>query len=245
MKVAIQVPIKARNSTRVANKNFRPLCGKPLCCWLLDELVDHCPADWDIFIDSEHRETFAKLGDRYGERLKFHQRHDWFAGDGANGNHLIHQFAVRHPDYDIYAQAFVTAVTLPGPVIVDAIGQLIDDAGEHDSSLLVTEESGWYWFAGKPLNYQHDIPDGLPRSQDAMVVKETTGLYVIDRETVFKTGCRVGQKPRMVRVKREHALDIDTMEDLAEAQKALADRIRPDDLHHQPDVKLTDARRAG
>jgi len=244
MRVAIQVPIKARLSTRVPNKNFRTLCGKPLCCWLLDELVDHAPADWDIYIDSERAETFDQLRDRFGDRLNWHQRHDWFAGDQANGNHLIHQFAVRHPEYDLFAQAFVTAVTLPGPVIVDAIRRLIDARAAHDSALLVTEECGWYWFDDRPMNYRHDIPDGLPRSQDAQVLKETTGLYIATRDAVLRTGCRVGQRPLFIPVAREYALDIDTMEDLAEAQRALADRLGLTDLHHQPDVQLTDPRRA-
>lgn len=222
MNVAIQVPIKARASTRVPNKNFLNLCGKPLSCWLLDELVAHCPGEWDIFIDCEDATAVAPIRARYGDRLKLHVRHEWFAGDAANGNHLLHQFATAQPDYDIYAQAFVTAVTLPGATVVEAVHRLSESLDEHDSALLVTEETGWFWFGGRAMNYTPDRPDGLPRSQDAVLLKETTGLYVVTREVVFTTGCRVGKAPLFHRVPREQALDIDTMEDLAEAQQRLS-----------------------
>ena len=79
------------------NKNFRDLQGKPLCHWLLDELVE-LPSTYDIFIDSEDASVFSQLQeDRYG-RFDHHQRNDWFASDEANGNHLLHQFALAHPD---------------------------------------------------------------------------------------------------------------------------------------------------
>ena len=60
MKIAVQVPIKGKSSLRVPNKNFRNLNGKPLCYWVLDELVK-LPADIDIFIDSEEKNRLQDL----------------------------------------------------------------------------------------------------------------------------------------------------------------------------------------
>ena len=222
MKIAIQVPVKARSSTRVPNKNFRDLAGKMLSYWLLDELVEHCPNDWDIYIDSEKESVMDLFRDRYKGRIKFHWRTDWFAQDQANGNHFLHQFAVCNPNYDIYVQTFVTAVTLSGQIILESLQALASATDQYDSVLLVTEENGWYWFNSKALNYVPELPDGLPRSQDATVLKETTGLYAITRDTLFRTGCRIGHHPLFYKVDRKYALDIDTMEDFIEAQRILS-----------------------
>ena len=54
MIIAIQVPIRARSSTRAANKNFRDLAGKPLSYWLLDELIEHCPPHGIVYLTVAH-----------------------------------------------------------------------------------------------------------------------------------------------------------------------------------------------
>jgi len=221
MKVAIQIPLKHRGSTRVPNKNFRDLSGKPLCHWLMDELIDQLPPHCDIFIDSENEAVMELFPKPRYKRLKFHQRQPWFAGDQANGNHLVSQFALAHPEYALYFQAYVTAVTLPGTIVNEAIDALMTQADTYDSVVLVTEETGWIWQQGQALNYDPSTPNGLPRSQDAMYYKETTGLYGITRDAAFRTGCRIGTSPLFYPVERKYAFDIDTMEDFYEAESIL------------------------
>ncbi len=224
MKIAVQVPIKSKQSTRVPNKNFRDLSGKPVSHWLLDELLAHCPKEWDIFIDSESPSVMEKLSDSHRKHFKFFQRDPWFASDHANGNHLISQFSVSNPEYDIYLQTYVTAVTLTGKIFMEAVQEFIDSRDKFDSMFLATEETGWFWRENNALNYDPSKPDGLPRSQDATVIKETTGLYGITRDAALRTGCRIGNRPLIYTVPRAYAVDIDTMEDFYEAEKILKDR---------------------
>jgi CMP-N-acetylneuraminic acid synthetase len=237
VKIAIQIPIKAAPSQRVPGKNFRPIAGKPLFAWLLDELAAlRTPAD--VYIDSEDSATFRRVGGevrrmatsvglfapavtRNGRNLYCHLRAPWFATDEANGHHLLHQFAVAQPHYDLYAQAFVTAPGLTAPVIDSALGWMTSERGLHDSLFLATEESGFIWYRSGPINQQLR-PDGLPRTQDATYLKETTGLYIITRDALFRTGCRIGQHPNAKLVDRRAALDIDTEQDFAAAEKLLA-----------------------
>lgn len=221
MKLAIQIPIKGKSSARVPNKNFRDLNGKPLCEWLLDE-VSKMPADVDIFIDSEDPAVFEKLSKPAYGRFRHHLREGWFASDSANGNHLAHQFALAQPGYEAYAQIYVTAVTLKLDVIQGALNSFAEAIPKHDSLFLVTEETGWVWYQGKAMNYDPGRPNGLPRSQDALYLKETTGLYAVTREAVLKTGCRLGESPLPYTIQPEYALDIDTMDDLADAERLLA-----------------------
>lgn len=222
MKVVVQIPIKHKSSKRVKNKNFRILSGKKLAYWLLDEVVETVPKSWDLFIDSEHEEVMDQIVNRYDEdTFRFHKRDVWYASDEANGNHLLNQFGQAHPHYNLYVQLFVTAVTLPGSVIVEAVNKLQEKIEKNDSIFLVTEETGWIWHEGKPINYAHHLPNGLPRSQDAKYLKETTGLYAISKNALLKTSCRIGESPILYTVPKKYALDIDTLEDLEEAEYVL------------------------
>ena len=221
MRLAIQIPIKYKSSTRVPNKNFRDLNGKPLCYWLLDRIVTELPESWDIFIDSEDPSVFENLSSSHKKRFRFFQRESWFAGDAANGNHLINQFAIYNPDYEVYAQLYVTAVALTARTIYESLTAFFENRDCYDSMFLATEETGWFWYKGQSLNYCHDKANGLPRSQDATVLKETTGLYAISRDAVFRTACRIGQIPLIYNISKAEALDIDTMEDFREAEKLL------------------------
>tara|TARA_Y100000593_G_C4311198_1_gene338446 strand:+ start:1961 stop:2641 length:681 start_codon:yes stop_codon:yes gene_type:complete len=221
MRVAVQIPIKYKTSTRVPDKNFRELNGKPLGCWLLDELTEKCPNEWDIYIDSESEKTFTFFEQKYDNRLKFHKREEWYASDEANGNHLINQFVIKNPDYDLYIQLFVTAVTLTGEVISASVEKFINSLDKYDSMFLVTRENGWVWYNKDSVNYNYKIPNGLPRTQDANYFKETTGLYAITKEAVLKYATRIGSAPLLFEVEEKHALDIDTMEDFYKSQNIL------------------------
>ena len=74
------------------------------------------------------------------------------------------------------------------------------------------------------MNYDPSSPRGLPRSQDACFLKETTGLYLITRDALLKTGCRIGLFPLPKIIDPEYALDIDTMNDFHEAEKLLSNQ---------------------
>ena len=222
MKIAIQVPIKGKSSERIPNKNFARLRNKPLCHWLLKELSEIKDDTIEVFVDSEDREVYEKVEKKF-PNLDFHQRPRWFAEDHANGNHLIHQFALAHPQFDAYAQIFVTAVGLRRRVIEGAIQCFKDNIDTNDSLFLVTEETGWIWKGGAPVNYDSTRPNGLPRSQDACYFKETTVLYISQRDAVLQTGCRIGKNPYLYPVDRKTGLDIDTVEDLNIAEILLKD----------------------
>lgn len=225
MRIAFQIPVKARSSTRVPNKNFRDLNGRPLFSWLIDEMLELKLRDveFDVFVDSEDVSAFEKIADYYSgdSRILFHKRDLWLAEDEANGNHLLTHFAVHRPDYDVYVQAFITAVTLRKETLSASLKSFLQSLNKHDSMFLVTEEPGWVWFQGKAVNYDPSRMNGLPRSQDAMYFKETTGLYAITRNSLMVGGCRIGQTPLLYSVDRFSSVDIDTMEDFHDAEEIL------------------------
>ena len=78
---------------------------------------------------------------------------------------------------------------------------------EFDSIFSAVEEKSWYWFDGKPINYN---PTNFGRSQDAKgVVRETTCLYGIRKNTFLERKCRIGNKPFIYYVNDIEAIDID------------------------------------
>ena len=85
----------------------------------------------------------------------------------------------------------------------------------------MTRETGWYWQERRPLNYNERQPNGLPRSQDAQLLKETTGFYLIEKEPLFRKCTRIGTNPWLYEIPHQYAIDIDTEEDFAEAERIL------------------------
>jgi CMP-N-acetylneuraminic acid synthetase len=217
-KIALQIPIKFKPSERIHNKNFINLCGKPFYSWLLDKLINNIPENWDVYIDSENEKVFNIINERYKEnKFKFHKRNEYYSENWANGNHLLHQFAISNPKYDLYCQLFITAVNLEFTTIKSCIDNFLkkENHENYDSSFLVTKETGWVWFDGMPINYNHSLINGLPRSQDAQYYKETTGMYIVKKNTLFENGCRIGKKPLLYSINEKESFDIDTIEDIA------------------------------
>lgn len=212
MKVLVQVPIKT-NSERIPGKNFKDYQGKPLFSHLLDRLCKELPDNYQLLIDVDSKKTLELMDRLYGHKAIVFQRHPWFASNEANGNHLLTNVANNYPWYDIYVQTFVTAPHLQTSTITELVDTLcLSDQG--NSATLYTEECGWFWWNGDPINYDYHTPNGLPRSQDAMVLKETTGAYSVKREALFAYSCRLVAPVLKVIVDQEQAKDIDRPEDM-------------------------------
>jgi len=215
-RIAVQIPVKTTPSTRVPNKNFRKFGGYPL--W--EHTVRECqklPENWTIFIDTDDTSKFT-LKDDFSNypNTYFHVRHPFLAQDWANGNHLLSAFAHAHPGFDIYVQKFITAPFLKAETMIDAVACI--NGREPDSVFSATQRAAWVWFDGNPVNYNPDLVDGLPRSQDAEIIVETTGLYAITRESIFRRHCRIGDCPQAFMVYEDEAFDIDTESDWTRAE---------------------------
>tara|TARA_E500000318_G_scaffold111885_1_gene132378 strand:- start:2870 stop:3526 length:657 start_codon:yes stop_codon:yes gene_type:complete len=187
MKIAATIPIKTR-STRVKGKNFRKILDVPLYTYIINNCINSNAFD-SIYVDTDSDEI-----KEYCESVNVSviDRDHTLADDTANGNDVFHYDINHIGSYDYYFQLFATAPFLKPSTIEDAVNKLASSS-TYDSILTATEEYGWHWFQGYPVNYQ---PNVLPRSQDAKpVIKETTGLYGISRNSYEKYRCRIGSKP--------------------------------------------------
>ena len=217
MSKAAFIPIKSL-SKRVPGKNFRLLNNIPLYKYIISNAVSSHAFD-EIFIDSDSDEILS-----YASKLdlKTIERLDELAADNANGNDLLNYHHKLFPNYEYYFQLFATAPLLKPNTIFECVEKL-SVSEEYDSILTVTKECGWFWFQGQPVNYE---PSVLPRSQDAeMLIKESTGLYGINKKSLEKHCCRIGKKPIMHEIDPVESLDIDTEHEFDLAQKLSMDSI--------------------
>ena len=203
MKIVAIVPIKLK-SKRLKNKNFKKINGRPLYKYLLDKLKF---TNFDeIYVDSNSPEIeeYCKLNN-----YKFIKRLPKLALDNANGNDLLNYHS-KIINADIYFQLFITAPLLKIKTINNCI-EKIKKNKKYDSILTSKSVQTWFWYKGKPVNYDPKI---LPRSQDAdPLVFETTGLYGIRKKILLRKKTRIGNKPYFYEVSDEEAIDLDNLKD--------------------------------
>jgi len=200
--IACFIPIK-ENSQRVKGKNLRVLGDKPLYRHILDKCVnifDNVFVDTDSnLIKSYCKDNNIGVIDRIPKLLQ----------DSANGNDLLDHWITKHPNFKYYFQIHVTSPFTSEDTIRDCVTILTTK--EYDSVFTAYEDKTWYWFNGKPVNYD---PENFPRSQDAKgLIKETTCLYGIKKQQFINKRARVGQKPFIQLVDYQESLDIDNEQD--------------------------------
>lgn len=210
MKVACFVPIKA-HSERVPGKNLRLLNGKKLYQYICENIKQADVFD-AVYIDTNCNEIAG-----YASNMGFFaiEREPELALNTANGNDLLVRRFLQYPEYDFYFQLFATAPYLQ-PKSIQACVERLTSSTTYDSCFTATENHGFYWYAGNPVNYRPGI---LPRSQDMLpVFEETTGLYGISRQSLDKYRCRIGSNPYIHIVDKFEAVDINTEDDLKIAE---------------------------
>ena len=210
MRSACFIPVKA-NSERVPGKNLKVLNSLKLYQHIFQHVKEAGVFD-EIYVDTNSEEVAEYAA---GLDFKVIERLPDLAANTANGNDLLLYHLSLHPEYDFYFQAFATAPFLQPKTICSCFRKLTE-SGSYDSCFTATENHGFYWLAGNPVNYRPGI---LPRSQDMLpVIEETTGLYGIKREALAKYHCRIGCHPYIQIVSRFEAVDINTEEDFELAE---------------------------
>lgn len=210
MRTACFIPIKS-NSERVPGKNFRVLNGKKLYEYICEHVKEANVFD-EVFIDTNSEEIA-----QYALQQGFHviERKEELARNTANGNDLLVHHYTLYPEFDYYFQLFATAPYLTPTSIQNCVNALMQSE-TYDSCFTATENHGFYWLNGTPINYRPGI---LPRSQDMQaMVEETTGLYGIRKDSLERYRCRIGRKPLIYFVSKFEAVDINTEEDLKVAE---------------------------
>lgn len=217
-RVVAIVPMR-HSSERVKGKNYRPLAGAPLFHHIVNTLRAVEQVD-EIVVDTDSELIMADVAESFPDvTLVLRPEH---LRDGATPMNDVLLNTVEQVGADLVLQTHSTNPFLSARTIADAIARLDDGGDTWDSAFGVTRLQARLWTAdAKPLN--HD-PAVLLRTQDlAPVYLENSCFYLFTPELLRRTGNRIGERPLLVEVPPEEALDIDEESDfrLAEAVAAM------------------------
>ncbi len=203
-----------RGSERVAGKNTRPLCGRPLFHHALSALVD-CPPIGHVVVDTDCPDVAAGVRQHFPAVQLIERPAELRGGDVPMNEVLVHD--ARLVEAELYLQTHATNPLLRSATLAAAIERFQTRAGGHDCLLSVTPVRKRFWTAaGEPLN--HD-PSVLLRTQDLPpLLEENSCIYIFPRRLILETGSRVGASPLTFEMDPIEAWDIDDESDFAIAE---------------------------
>lgn len=204
------MPIRL-NSKRVAAKSVRLLGGRPLFCWMLEELDK---LDIPVHVYCSRIEELAKLVDFSARNVVYTRRPEELDTDETKGIDIYKRFAQDNPA-DIY---LLTHCTSPF-IKAETLRRVLDEVrgGKARCALTVRRVQTFTWFDGAPLNFS------IPRIQTQLLKPlfvETSAAYCYRKE-VLAEGDRSDLKPSLIEVAWPEDEDIDYPEDFERCEKIL------------------------
>jgi CMP-N-acetylneuraminic acid synthetase len=208
------VPMR-HSSERVKGKNYRPLGGKPLFHHIVDTLLA-VPSIDEVVIDTDSETLMDDVAASFPSVRVLVRPEHLRAGEIPMNDVLLNTAA--QVDADVLLQTHSTNPFLSAATLISAIDRFLAHENDCDSAFGVTRIQARLWTAdAQPIN--HD-PAVLLRTQDLPpVYLENSCFYLFTPETLRERGNRIGERPLLVEVPAEEAIDIDEESDfrLAEA----------------------------
>ncbi len=204
------MPIKLNNE-RLPGKNTKLLGDKPLIQYQLEALKESRVFDSvSVFCSSDDVVPFLVDG------VDFVKRDEKLDLPTSNFNQIFSSF-IDLVDADIYVYAHATAPFITVETIKECVNAVL--SGKYDSAFCAVKIQDYLWQDNRPINFD---ATNLPRSQDLKpIYRETSGIYVIPKETYLKTGRRIGNNPYIKEVSFKESIDINNPEDFDLAQAVL------------------------
>ena len=210
------------HSERVPRKNLRTVGGEPLFHWIFDvldrsEYVERTVLNTDSdLIAEEVTERFPDVG--------IHMRPDHLLTiDHDEANQIMNHDLELDPG-EYFLQTHSTNPLLTRQTLDRAVEVYFEEAlpAEFDSLFSVTaHKKRFFWSDGRPVN--HD-PSDLRMTQELdPLLEENSCIYLFSRESFLANDRnRIGANPYMFEMPAGEALDIDTEEELALADRLLS-----------------------
>jgi 3-amino-5-hydroxybenzoic acid synthesis related protein len=212
-KIVAMVPIKLNNE-RLPNKNTKILGDKPLVRYILDTLTKVHTVD-EIYVFCSDEAIIPYLPDG----VKFLKRDPVLDLPTANFTQFFDAF-MQLVDADIYVFTHATAPFIEKETIEGCIDKVLNE--QYDSAFSATKIQDFLWKDNEPMNFD---AANLPRSQDLEpIYRETSGIYVFEREVFKNYKRRIGKNPYIQEVSWREATDINTYEDFEIARMIVDER---------------------
>lgn len=198
------VPMR-HESLRVPGKNYKPLLGRPLYAYIIENLLA-CSEISKIVVDTDSHVIINGLEDLFPE-VKILERPRNLCGDEVPMNQIL-LYDISEVPAEFYVQTHSTNPLLESKTISQAIHTFLDNYPNHDSLFSVTRVQRRLWDGlGHPINHNPEI---LLRTQDLPpVYEENSCLYIFGRDSLLKRQNRLGKNPLMYEIEADEAWDID------------------------------------
>jgi CMP-N-acetylneuraminic acid synthetase len=218
-RVVAVVPMR-HNSERVPGKNYRPLGGRPLFHHVVQSLLDVKAID-EVVIDTDSDVIIDQVKESFPDVRVLVRPEHLRAGEIPMNDVLLN--TAEQVQADVLLQTHSTNPFLSAATISSALERYLAGENGCDSAFGVTRIQARLWTAdAQPIN--HD-PAVLLRTQDLPpVYLENSCFYIFTPETLRSRQNRIGERPLLVEVPPDEALDIDEESDFQLAQAVAAMR---------------------
>ena len=210
-KAVALLPMKA-NSQRVKGKNFKPLHGKPLLCWILSTLISIDEID-RVIINTDARGILTESGLADSDRVMIRDRKPELCGDTVSMN-LILADDVKAINAECYVMTHTTNPFLSASTIRKGMSLFREKTAKGVADSVFTVNKIQTRFYREDVSAVNHDPDNLVQTQELEPwYEENSNLYIFSRASFMASNARIGVKPVMLVSPKMESIDIDEPED--------------------------------
>lgn len=215
------VPLRG-GSKEIKDKNIIPLCGKPLCFYVLNALQNAESID-QIFVSTDS-DLIARTVENFDfHKIKIITRSAESAADTASSELPLLEF-LRNKSHGVSQNDIVFFAQATSPLLTegDVEGALhYYKTSNLDSLLSGVKTERFFWTGdGIPLNYD---PLNRPRRQDLIPTFVENGAFYVSRTSmILDSECRLSGRISVYPMAPSSMTEVDSPDDLLQITSILA-----------------------
>lgn len=212
-------------SKGIPRKNIKQLSGKPLIQYTI-EAAKACPLITDYIVNTEDNQIRC-VAESLGVKTQHRPEEFWHDNTFQEVDRLLKwavlDFEGREGKVDIVVLLYPTSPLRPASAVTGCVDLVLNRG--FDSALTLREDRSYIWRrigdgAVEPVNYDPK-KRGPNQLEGWNQWVENKAVYVMKRDLLVETGCRLGGKIGHVEMSRLESIDIDRPEDFKLAELAL------------------------
>jgi len=217
-----------RGSKGVPRKNIKPLAGKPLISYTIEQAKASSLIDRVVL--STDDQTIAEIGREYGAEVPFIRPASLATDDAKSIDVVIHAldyFEERGESFDAVCLLQATSPWRPEGVIDDAIRLFLKERPDALVSVRrVPDEFNPHWVFEiddrKRLHIATGDEEIIPRRQELPAAYHRDGaIYITAVETIRRQHSLLGKDLLAFPIESPELINIDTMEDWKKAERVI------------------------
>lgn len=228
MRILCVIPVRG-GSKGIPRKNLKPIAGKPLVAWTIDQALEAKQAlagdfEMDVIVSTDDVEL-AEIAREYGAEVPFMRPAELAQDTTATEPVIEHAIEFmtqegRRPDAVMLLQA-TSPVRLPG-TLEKAIRQFA--SSDSDSMVGVIPIGPFIWAATEPPTAQYEVmarPRRQELTRETYRYRENGSMYITKTELYETIHNRLGGKIELFLFNEVEGVDIDAMIDFTVAEHQL------------------------